>query len=213
MNPVLGNDNDSLATNWSLVRKIASPSCDEDTWARFYELYRRMIYGLGRRAGLSHDEAQDAVQDTMTSLLAKIRSFDADPSKGSFRSWLRQIARWRIGDVIRNRPARKPQRPGEADDTGGTSTEERRPDPSAVDLESLWEEQWKKSLFEEATSRVRLQVSPDQFQMFDFYVLREMPVLRVARSLGVSVGSVYLARHRIMKLIRHEVKRLQEDIP
>lgn len=209
----MGNENDSLVTNWSLVRKIASPTCDEDTWTRFYTLYRRMVYGLGRAAGLSHDEAEDAVQDTMTSLLAKVGTFQADPAHGSFRSWLKQIARRRIADVIRDRPARKPQPPPGVDDTARTSTEENRPDPSALDLEALWEEQWKKGLFEEAISQVRHQVSPDQFQIFDFYVLREMPVLRVARSLGVSIGSVYLARHRILKLVRAEVKRLQENVP
>jgi RNA polymerase sigma-70 factor (ECF subfamily) len=209
----MGNDNDSLATNWALVRKIASPTCDEQTWTEFYGLYRRLVYGVGRSMGLSHDEAEDAVQDTMTSMLAKLPDFEADPGRGSFRSWLLKIARWRIGDVLRDRPARKPEKQNGGDDTAQTSTEERRPDPATVDLDALWEEQWKKSLYEEAVARVRQQVRPEQFQIFDFYVIREMPVLRVAKSLGVNLGSVYLARHRILKLIRIEVKRLQQQLP
>ncbi len=211
-NQVMGNDNDSLATNWSLVRKIASPTCDEQTWTEFYGLYRRLVYGVARRMGLTHDEAEDAVQDTMTSMLAKLPDFQADPEGGSFRSWLLKIARWRIGDVLRDRPARKPEHHLGWDETGGTSTEERRPDPATVDVDALWEEQWKKSLYDEAMARVRQMVSPAQFQIFDFYVVREMPVLRVAKSLGVNIGSVYLARHRILQLIRAEVKRLQHKL-
>jgi DNA-directed RNA polymerase specialized sigma24 family protein len=47
-----------------------------------------------------------------------------------------------------------------------------------------------------------------QWQIFDLYVLKEWPVREVAQALGVSIGRVYLAKHRISALVKREVKRI-----
>ena len=46
--------------------------------------------------------------------------------------------------------------------------------------------------------------------MFDLYVVKQWPVGKVARTLGVNVGQVYLAKHRIAALIKKEVRILEE---
>jgi RNA polymerase sigma-70 factor (ECF subfamily) len=48
--------------------------------------------------------------------------------------------------------------------------------------------------------------------MFNFYVLKQWPVKEVAKTLGVSVAQVYLAKHRISTLVKKEVKRLQKGL-
>jgi len=60
-----------------------------------------------------------------------------------------------------------------------------------------------------ATRHVKRQVAPKQYQIFDCYVLKQWPVAKVKRDLGVSVAQVYLAKHRVARLIKKEVKRLQ----
>jgi RNA polymerase sigma-70 factor (ECF subfamily) len=55
---------------------------------------------------------------------------------------------------------------------------------------------------------VKAQLDLKQWQMFDLYVLKEWPVREVAQALGVSIGRVYLAKHRISRLVRREVKRI-----
>ena len=54
-------------------------------------------------------------------------------------------------------------------------------------------------------------VSPAQFQIFDLYVIREWPILRVTETLGINCGQVYLAKHRITMLLRAEVQRLDQN--
>jgi RNA polymerase sigma-70 factor (ECF subfamily) len=49
--------------------------------------------------------------------------------------------------------------------------------------------------------------------MFDFYVLKKMPVDKVAKALGASAAQVYLAKHRISRLIKKEVGRLEKQLP
>ena len=69
-----------------------------------------------------------------------------------------------------------------------------------------------KNLTDAALARVKQQVNPKQFQMFNFYVLKQWPVQEVAKTLGVSVTQVYLAKHRISASVKKEVKRLQNGL-
>jgi DNA-directed RNA polymerase specialized sigma24 family protein len=100
-----------------------------------------------------------------------------------------------------------------ADDSARTSTVERVPDPASVCLEAFWDEQWQKHLLNTAMEKVKTQVSPKQFQMFDLYVCREWPVEKVAKTLGVSAGQVYLTKHRISGLLKKEVRKLERKAP
>jgi RNA polymerase sigma-70 factor (ECF subfamily) len=67
-------------------------------------------------------------------------------------------------------------------------------------------------LTDAALARVKQQVNPKQFQMFNFYVLKQWPVKEVAKTLGVTVAQVYLAKHRISALAKKEVNRLQNGL-
>jgi hypothetical protein len=57
--------------------------------------------------------------------------------------------------------------------------------------------------------RVKRRVDPKHYQMFDFYVLQGWPVQKVARTLKVSAGRIYLVKHRISALLKREVRYLQ----
>jgi DNA-directed RNA polymerase specialized sigma24 family protein len=52
-------------------------------------------------------------------------------------------------------------------------------------------------------------VSARQFQIFYLHVLREIPVREVARQLGVSIGAVYLAKHRVGRSWRRQLEILR----
>jgi len=208
----MSNEPEELATRWTLIRKLTRAECDEQSWHNFYELYRKMIHGVARKAGLNHEEAQDAVQETMRSVCDKIQEFRPDPAHGSFKSWLMQLARWRITDQLRKRKGMALTVPAMAGDSQRTATVERLPDPASLDIDGLWETEWQKDLFALAVERIKSEVSPEQFQIFDFYELRQMPATKVARSLGVNVAQIYLARHRVLKAIKKEVKALEQQM-
>ena len=89
---------------------------------------------------------------------------------------------------------------------------DRIPDPAGVNLEAIWDEEWERNLTDAALARVKEQVNPRQFQIFNFYVLKQWPVKDVAKSLEVSVAQVYLAKHRIAPLVKKEMERLQKGL-
>ena len=89
---------------------------------------------------------------------------------------------------------------------------ERVPDPSGNNLDEIWEGEWQRTLLERAVTKVRQEVRPLQFQIFDCYVLKQWPVEKVAKTLGVSATQAYLAKLRVGKKLRDEIKRLESQL-
>ena len=198
-----------FATRRSLVDRLADWD-DQRRWQEFFDTYWKLIYSAARKSGLTDAEAQEVVQETVITVAKKVGKLRYDPALGSFKGWLLQITRWRIVDQLRKRGRAQNQR-GPSDDDRRTATIERVPDSNVVDLDALWDKEWQENLFAAAITRVKKKVDPKQFQIFDCYVRKEWPAQKVAEQLRVSVGQVYLARHRVSAILKKEVKALEKS--
>jgi RNA polymerase sigma-70 factor (ECF subfamily) len=202
---------DFLPTRATLLERLKNPD-DQQSHQEFYDLYRNLIYGVALKYGLSDADAQDIIQETMRSVSGKLKEFRYDPKVGSFKAWLLQNTRWRIIELLRSQKnAPKKQLSAEAD-TRRTGTMERVEDPAGNNLDAIWESEWQRTLLERAVAKVRGEVRPLQFQIFDCYVLREWPVEKVTKALGVSATQAYLAKLRVGKRLREEIKRLENEL-
>src|SRR3954466_7186399 len=126
MSRPFSNPGTSLLTRPSLLLRVREWN-DSASWEEFHRLYRRLIYGRARRAGLSHADAEDVTQDVFKRVAETIHDFESDPARGTFRGWLLNLTRWRIADKFRKaRPGEK-QLPSVApfDGTDRTATIER----------------------------------------------------------------------------------------
>jgi RNA polymerase sigma-70 factor (ECF subfamily) len=211
MNPAGRRTQSSLATRRSLLSRLKQSNAQE-SWREFFDTYWRLIYMTALNAGLTDSEAQEVVQETVLTVVRKIKSFRYDPAVGSFKGWLLTTVRWRIADQFRKRPKqiRTPSsRP--MTETSGTATLERVADPGAIDLDAVWEEEWQRTLFSLALSRVKRRANARHYQMFDLYAVKCWSVDKVAQTLGVSTAQVRLAKHRITALMRREVARLERE--
>ena len=197
-----------LATRRSLVERLADWG-DQRRWQEFFDTYWKLIHSAARKSGLTDAEAQEVVQETVITVAKNIGKLKYDPVIGSFKGWLLQITRWRIADQFRKREPGNAKRPRSTDDRL-TATIERVPDSQVIDLDEVWESSWKENLFEAAVARVKKKIEPKQFQIFDCYVRKEWPAQKVAERLGVNVGQVYLARHRVGALLKKEIKALEK---
>ncbi|MCB1089968.1 MAG: sigma-70 family RNA polymerase sigma factor [Verrucomicrobiae bacterium] len=203
-------------TRMSLIDRLADWE-DQKTWDEFYQTYWRLIYSVSLKAGLGRDEAMDAVQETIFSIAKQWRAGQQyDPARGSFKTWLMNMTRWRIADQFRKKqrnPAANFQSGGSRGADGDfrdTATIERLEDEDGDVLERLWDLEWKSNLTRVALDRVKLKISPKQFQIFDAYVMKGWETDRVKNDLGVSLAQVYLAKHRVGGLLRKEIEALTD---
>jgi len=205
----------SIQTRPSLLNRLKTG--DDAGWQDFYRIYGKLARDFAIQAGLTDAEADEVVQETAIAMARHLPEYRYDPKVCRFKTWLLNLTRWRIQDQLKKRrkgAAFTQAGPLESrnDETAQTSTINRVPDPAAMDLEAVFETQWRENLFATALERVKQKFSPKQFQIFDLLVLKEWPAADVAQSLGVSLANVYVTRHRITAAIKQETKRLEAQL-
>ena len=197
-------------TRKSLIARLDNWE-DQRTWDEFYQAYWRLIYAVAIKAGLRSEEAFDCVQETILSIAKQSKKKLYDPEQGSFKTWLMNMTRWRINDQFRKRKKDTAMIEGEWADDRKTAVIDRVEDPNGDVLERLWDVEWKKGIADAALSRVKTQVSPKQYQIFDYYVIRQWDADKVQQKLNVSMAQVYLAKHRVGAVLKKELAKLEEE--
>ncbi|MDO4411365.1 MAG: sigma-70 family RNA polymerase sigma factor [Akkermansia sp.] len=198
------------STRKSLIAKLDNWE-DQQTWNDFYRTYWRLIFSVAHNAGLRDDEAWDVVQETILAIAKQSRKNQYDPQQGSFKSWLLNLTRWRINDQFRKRNKDTAMFIASDDLEDNGATVEQIADDKTQSFEQLWENEWNQHRLKAALERVKAQVNPKQFQIFDYYVLRNWDVAKVRRQLGVSTAQIYLAKHRIKQVLEKELRYLAKQ--
>lgn len=197
-------------TRKSLIARLDNWE-DQRTWDDFYQTYWRLIYSVALKSGLRSEEAFDCVQETILSIAKQSKKKMYDPEQGSFKTWLMNMTRWRINDQFRKRKKDTAMSIGfEADDGRKTAIIDRVEDPKGDTLDRLWDVEWKQNLAEAALDKVKGQVSPKQYQIFDYYVVKQWDAKKVQDLLGVSMAQVYLAKHRVGSVLKKEIAKLEK---
>ncbi len=197
-----------LTTRRSLLERL--PNLDDQAkWQEFFDTYWRLIYGVARKAGLTDAEAQDVVQETVVGVARNIGRYDA--KAGSFKNWLLQSTRWRIVDQLRKRSPANPSQTAGDGSKRDTATIDRVPDPAGEQLDAVWDEEWKRSLFEVAIDRVKRKVSARHFQVFDCAVRKHWSAAKISAALKVNIAQVYLIKHRLAGLLKKEIAALNRE--
>ncbi len=175
-----------------------------DAWARMVDVFSPIVYRWARQAGLSGTDSADVVQEVFISIARRIRSFERQKEKGSFRSWLATITRNQVRDVFR----RKHRQP---DGHGGSTAMLKFMDVASPESEA-WEASISVTALESRLPQrvlqmVRSECDEKTWQAFWLTTIEEKPASIIAEQLGLSVASVYQAKSRTLRKLR---KRMDE---
>jgi RNA polymerase sigma-70 factor (ECF subfamily) len=212
---IVANERDAVLgqayakTRKSLIARLDNWE-DQRAWDDFYQTYWRLIYTVAIKAGLRQDEAFDCVQETILSIAKQSKRNLYDPAQGSFKTWLMNMTRWRINDQFRKRKKDTAMLVGDWENDRKTAVIDRVEDPNGDVLSRLWNVEWKKNVADAALSKVKAQVSPKQYQIFDCYVIKQWDAKRVQDQLNVSMAQVYLAKHRVGAILKKELSKLAD---
>jgi RNA polymerase sigma-70 factor (ECF subfamily) len=112
---------------------------------------------------------------------------------------------------VRNKTiaALRRRRPGDCGtgDTGAFDNVESRP----IEANAAFELEVRRAAFEQAADRVRPQVQTTSWEAFWRTSVLGHSIQETARALGISIGSVYAARSRILARLRTEADAMLED--
>jgi RNA polymerase sigma-70 factor (ECF subfamily) len=189
-------------TRYSLLLRVGDPA-DGEAWTEFWRLYQPVVYRLGRQFGLQDADSQDLTQDVMAAVARAIRSWQPDSARGKFRTWLYTVVRNKTIAALRRR------RPGDrgTGDTGAFDNVESRP----IEANAAFELEVRRAAFQQAADRVRSQVQRTSWEAFWRTSVLGHSIPQTAKALGISIGTVYAARSRILARLRSEADAMLDD--
>ncbi|HEY1065523.1 MAG TPA: sigma-70 family RNA polymerase sigma factor [Pirellulales bacterium] len=184
-------------TRASLLLRIRNPQ-DGESWVEFTELYAPVVFRAAKRRRLQDADAADLTQDVLLAVARTADRLHYDPSKGSFRGWLYRVTQNKLNDHC-ERQKRLPASREPAELAASFSDD-------ASDEEAWWDREYQERLFRWAADRVRPHCEPTTWSAFWRTSVEGQSPAEAAAALGLSIGTVYAAKSRVLARIRKEIQ-------
>lgn len=195
--PPEGDVAGTCPTNPDLLGRLRSREDDPAAWQEFVSLYALPLHRWCRSHGLTTDDADDVAQEVLVRFWRQSKRYRHDPSR-RFRTHLRNI----VLDVVSDWQSKRDAAHGDAVGELLASV------PAREDLVASLESAWDTDAAARALREVEGRVQPHTWRAFQLQVLEGMRGEAVARELGVTVNVVYVARHKVTRMLRDAVSRL-----
>jgi RNA polymerase sigma factor (sigma-70 family) len=186
-----------------LVRLI--DRADRAAWQEFAEVYTPVIQRLALRRGLQPADADDLAQQVLASVSKAIDRWHHDPGRAKFRTWLHRISQNAIINALsRAAPDRA------AGDTGMRIQLHRAPAAEGPESDLIRLE-LRREIFRWAANQIKPEFRPATWDAFWLTAVEGQESEAVAAKLGLSCGSVYAARSRIMRRLKEKVAEFEVE--
>lgn len=184
-------------TRASLLSRVRDPS-NAAAWREFDKKYRDLIVRYCRARGLQPTDAEDIRQLVMISLSKALRSFEYQPSRGRFRSYL--------GRSVRNAIFEQKARPNHRHQPLDSTVMATQPAEDAGEADDLWEREWMDHHYRLAMESIRETFDAKSIEVFD-RLLEGEGVESVAAAFDMSTQAV----HKVKQRVRNRMKELVQQ--
>jgi RNA polymerase sigma-70 factor, ECF subfamily len=189
-------------TSKSLLAKARDCS-DQAAWRRLTEIYEPLIERWVRPHVAQRADAEDLVQEVLTTLVRELPRFDHNQRPGAFRAWLRTITIHRLRAHWEKRDARL----ADAGGPDGGEALAQLADPTSA-LSRSWDEEHDRHVTKTLLASIRLEFQPATWRAFERQVQDGQPASEVGTELGLSVNAVLIAKSRVLKRLREKAAGL-----
>lgn len=184
-----------METSLTWLDRLITAPADGD-WKRLLDVYGPLLDGWLARAGVPASDRDDLIQEVLVVVVRRVSEFERR-GPGAFRAWLRGILANHLKKFFRTRDS-----------------------APAVDLDAIAEaesvlgRQWDREHDEYHAARAMRAVegdfAPATWAAFRRQVIDGQNPVAVAAELGLSLNAVILAKSRVLKRLREELRGLIE---
>ncbi len=184
-----------METSVTWLGRLAGTATDAD-WRRLVDAYAPLLDHWLARAGVPPTDRDDLVQEVLVVVVRRVGEFERR-GPGAFRAWLRGILANTLRKFFRARVA-----------------------VPAIDLDAVadgsselgrrWDREHDEYHAARAMRAVECQFAAATWQAFRRQVLDGRPAAEVAAELGLSLNAALLAKSRVLRRLREELRGLVE---
>ena len=183
-------------TSISLLESLRNDP-NETAWERTVQLYVPLIRSWLKRYAVAEQDIEDLVQDVLAIVIRKMPEFRKQPQIGAFRRWLRNITINCLREFWRAQKYRpKLAAPGEFSDM----LDQLANCDSA--MSKLWDREHDDHVTRHLLEMIRPRFEARTWQAFQRVVLEGAPVDQTAEELGMTANAVFIAKSRVLQMLR-----------
>jgi RNA polymerase sigma-70 factor (ECF subfamily) len=192
-------------TRFSLVTRLKN-AADHEAWNEFTAIYEPLVLRLLRRDGLQEPDARDVCQQVLAAVANDVDRWEPDGRDRSFRRWLFRIARNRVIKFLDG----ERKRPTAVGGSGAHAALEQARD-KRESLSDVFQREYRQQLLLQAADAIRAEFRGSTWKAFWLSAIEGQSIAAVADQLGMSVGSVYVARSRIVARLKSKVRDITHE--
>ncbi|MEM9827028.1 MAG: sigma-70 family RNA polymerase sigma factor [Planctomycetota bacterium] len=192
----------SQNTRLSLIDELKSDGA-EPAWRNFCEIYERLIQHWLRREGLQQADIDDVQQEVMTTLLTEVPKFVHNGRQGAFRCWLRRIVSNRMRRTWKMKSLEQRRVCGV-----DLSLIAEQLSDDASRMSAAWDQEHNHFVLNGLLKLLAAKFSQTHMRAFRRVSMNGEPAQQVADELGMSLGGLRVAQHRILKALRQTAGEL-----
>jgi RNA polymerase sigma-70 factor (ECF subfamily) len=198
---------DSIQTSQTLLLRVRCAD-DREAWQAFVHRYGPRIFYWCRQFRLQESDAADVTQEVLLKLVRVMRDFRYDPTRGTFQSWLKTVtanaardtlAKWRQADR------------GSGDTAVCQALSEMEDERMLESLSQEIERSHRQELLAQAERVVRQRVHANTWQAYRLTTVEQFSSAEAAAKLGMPISEVYVAKSRVLKMIREHIRVLTAE--
>jgi RNA polymerase sigma factor (sigma-70 family) len=190
-------------TSLTLMMRVQKNPTDNQAWDAFVRRYQPIICVWCLKWGAQPSDADDVAQEVLLKLLTAMRKFQYDPSR-SFRAWLKTVTHNAWNDFAVSYRFKSAGNDNRFDAIADSRD-------ALADLEKQMEDAFEHELLELAMRRIEKRVKPATWQAFQLTAIEHRPGAEVAKELQMQVAHVFVAKHRVQKMLEEEVQALKKQ--
>lgn len=189
-------------TRASLILQLTGPG-KEPAWGEFVSAYEPFLVTLVQRRGVPPRHVSDVTQQIFLAIARSVSGWKDDGRPESFRRWLNRVAQ----NVVIKFMVRERKQP---EGLGGTDLVEFLEKlPAEPDKQQVAE--YERELIVWAAGQVKGEFRESSWRAFHATIIEGRNVNDVSNELGVSPGSIYMSRSRIMARIQKIVASVVDE--
>lgn len=176
---------------------------DASAWQRLVDLYTPLIRNWLRRHTVKDHDVDDLVQEVLSVVVRKLPEFRKEPRIGAFRRWLRTITVNCLRDFWRGHRY-QPTATGDSDFAQVLDQLE----DSESGLSQIWDKEHDDHVTRRLLEMIKPRFEAKTWQAFQRVAMEGAPADQVARELELSVNAIFIAKSRVLKMLRQEGQEL-----
>lgn len=189
-------------TRATLIVRLRDPR-NERAWNEFVAGYEPFLRCLVERRGVPSRDVPDVTQQVLAAIAHSVSGWRDDGQTESFRRWVQRVAR---NVVIKFMTRERKQ----VEAQGGTEFQSLlEQQPAAEDQDQ--QRRYEYELVVWAAQQVRQEFRESSWKAFWATLVEGRSVSEVAQELGVTPGSIYMSRSRIMARIQTIVSEVLDE--